>query len=185
MNIIDILKLIESILTIIALASGIIVAWLGLATWKKQIGGEAEHDLARRTLKVVYEFKETIFKVRTWGIFNDTSLNSQVVSESMSQFNAILPEVEALWEKATSESVDEIRSMGYQLLAALELERRERKEQTKSKKKIQKDKILIATFDNSDEFSQKLENKIQYLRSKLQSKLLISNNRVIKKKIKN
>jgi hypothetical protein len=173
MGVVNTLELIEHVLTIIALASGIIVAWLGLATWRKQIAGEAEHDLARRSLKVVYEFKETIFQVRTWGVFQEISITSEVITKSIAKFYDLYPEVEAFWGETTKKSLDEVKSMGYRLIAALELERRR---QLKSKKKIEKDPILIASLDNSDEFSQELENRIENLRASIQPKLLVGKN---------
>jgi len=178
-NFTAILDLVEHILTIIALTSGIIVAWLGLATWRKQIAGETEHDLARRTLKVVYEFRETVFWSRTVGLFEDTNARSQAISSSMQGFNIILIEVEALWGKELKELVYNIQSMGYRILAALELERRK-----KIKINKEHDSILVASTNKSDKFSQELENMIEKLQVNLQPKLLIRKKRIWKRRNK-
>lgn len=53
----------EFILTVVAVV-GAVVAVLGLRTWRKQLGGTAEYELARRLLREVYQFREALQSVR-------------------------------------------------------------------------------------------------------------------------
>ena len=62
--------------------------------------------------------------VRTFGVFEDTSVRSQVISASIAELDAILSEIEAIWGKETRDRIYKVKSMSCKLLAALELERR-------------------------------------------------------------
>lgn len=53
----------EVILTAVAVA-GAVVAVIGLTTWRRQLGGTVEYELARRLLKEVYQFREALQSVR-------------------------------------------------------------------------------------------------------------------------
>jgi hypothetical protein len=53
----------DAILAIAAII-GSIVAILGLSTWKRQLYGQSEYDLAKRLLKSIYLFREVINNAR-------------------------------------------------------------------------------------------------------------------------
>lgn len=53
----------DAILTIGALV-GMVVAILGLSTWRRQLKGGAEYDLTRRLLKRTYQLREAVASVR-------------------------------------------------------------------------------------------------------------------------
>lgn len=53
----------DAILAVAAII-GSIVAILGLSTWKRQLYGQSEYDLAKRLLKSVYFFREVISNAR-------------------------------------------------------------------------------------------------------------------------
>lgn len=53
----------EFFLTLAAVA-GAVVAAFGLSTWRKQLGGTAEYELARRLLREIYQFREALQSVR-------------------------------------------------------------------------------------------------------------------------
>jgi hypothetical protein len=55
---------IKDIATALAAAVGIYVALDGLSTWKKQLKGKTEYELARRLLKSVYKLRDAIDIVR-------------------------------------------------------------------------------------------------------------------------
>ena len=58
------LSIIKDIVTIIATIIGSCVAIYGLISWRKQLKGRTEYDLARRVLKAVYKVREAIQSVR-------------------------------------------------------------------------------------------------------------------------
>jgi hypothetical protein len=59
----------DSVLTVGAVV-GIIVAILGLSTWRRQLKGSSEYDLARRLLKATYQFRGAIQNVRAIGMMD-------------------------------------------------------------------------------------------------------------------
>lgn len=60
----DIIQLIKDIVTIVATVAGAIIAGYGVDTWRKQLKGKTEYELARRLLKAVYKLREAIKIVR-------------------------------------------------------------------------------------------------------------------------
>jgi hypothetical protein len=55
--------------TIIAGSVGSYVALAGLSTWKRQLKGQTDHDLARRLLVILYRYREAIRGVRHPAMF--------------------------------------------------------------------------------------------------------------------
>ncbi len=62
------LAVIKDIITAIAALTGIIIAILGLWTWKRQLRIKTEYELARRLLRAVYMVRESIRSVRSPGM---------------------------------------------------------------------------------------------------------------------
>jgi hypothetical protein len=60
----------DIILAISALAAAII-AWRGLATWKKELKGKSEYEIAKQVLKSVYKVREAFKIARNPGISYD------------------------------------------------------------------------------------------------------------------
>jgi hypothetical protein len=56
--------LIKDCITILSTATIAIIAIIGLTTWKKQLKGKTEYELARRLLRAVYEVRDAIGAVR-------------------------------------------------------------------------------------------------------------------------
>jgi hypothetical protein len=61
---IDIESFQNGILTAVAIG-GVLIAWSGLSTWKKQLHGVHEFDLARRILLSVYKIEDGVKNVRS------------------------------------------------------------------------------------------------------------------------
>ena len=57
-------KGIKEIIITLSVITGAIVAMWGLRTWKAQIKGKTEYDLARRLLKAIYKVRESIRIIR-------------------------------------------------------------------------------------------------------------------------
>ncbi len=45
-------------------AIGLLIAWLGLRTWRRQLEGHAEYDLARRVLRTTFHIRDEVAAVR-------------------------------------------------------------------------------------------------------------------------
>ncbi len=55
---------IRELVTIVSFIIGSYVALVGLSTWKKQIKGRTEYDLAKSALRTVYKAREAILFAR-------------------------------------------------------------------------------------------------------------------------
>jgi hypothetical protein len=58
------LKAICEMVTALAAVTGVILAWRGLQTWREQLKGTSEYQLAKETLKAAYRVQETFRSVR-------------------------------------------------------------------------------------------------------------------------
>ncbi|MGD0653640.1 MAG: hypothetical protein ABSA16_04795 [Thermoguttaceae bacterium] len=57
----------DIILAISALAAAFI-AWRGLATWRKELKGKSEYEIAKQVLKAVYKVREAFKIARNSGV---------------------------------------------------------------------------------------------------------------------
>lgn len=62
---------VKDAVTTIAAGVGIYVALAGLSTWKRQLKGQTDHDLARRILVTAYRYREAIKGVRHPAMFGN------------------------------------------------------------------------------------------------------------------
>jgi hypothetical protein len=58
------LSIAKDIFTVLASITAGIVAIIGLQTWKKQLKGKTEYELAQRLLMAVYKIRDAIYYVR-------------------------------------------------------------------------------------------------------------------------
>jgi hypothetical protein len=102
----DAIAVLKDIVTILGTATAAIVAVIGLQTWRKQIRGNAEYDLARRVLTAVYRVRDAIRNCRVPGVrredggethkkFHDLQISK--LEEEQSKLDVELLEAEAIW----------------------------------------------------------------------------------------
>lgn len=60
---------VADVLTALGALAAAAVAGLGLATWREQLKGRTEYDLARRMLKKTYRLREAVRAARSPLIF--------------------------------------------------------------------------------------------------------------------
>ena len=63
-NLLQILTVVKDILTICSLIIASVIAILGLQTWRKQLTGKTEYDLARNILTGIYKIRDETKNVR-------------------------------------------------------------------------------------------------------------------------
>jgi hypothetical protein len=90
--------LIKDIITALAALTAGIIAVLGLQTWKKQLKGKTEYELARRLLGAVYKLREAIRFVRT--PFMSVGEISQALEEANIKLDQPDPNSGAIQERA-------------------------------------------------------------------------------------
>ncbi len=57
-------QLFHDVVQLLAVVVGVAIAWRGLQTWRDQLAGSTEYELARRVLRAVYQLREAIAHVR-------------------------------------------------------------------------------------------------------------------------
>ena len=58
----------KDLVTLIGAIIGLCIAWSGLRTWKRQLKGQTEYELSRRILRLCYQYRDTIRRVRDSGM---------------------------------------------------------------------------------------------------------------------
>lgn len=72
---VELLGFVREIVVMAAAGTGAVVAVLGLRTWRHQIKGKTEYDLARRLLRAAYEVREEFNRV-----FNPVMLGGEIAT---------------------------------------------------------------------------------------------------------
>jgi hypothetical protein len=90
--------LIKDMITALAALTAGIIAVLGLRTWKKQLKGKTEYELARRLLGAVYKLREAIRSVRT--PFISVGEISRALEEANIKLDQLDPNSAAIQERA-------------------------------------------------------------------------------------
>lgn len=127
---------VTDIITAAAAVGGLIIAAIGLSTWKKQIRGVSEYELAKRLMLEVYQLRDALRSTRnpflsiaegdkddtedTWQI---TAYKKRwaVVSEVLTRFNVTSLEAEVVWDDAIKKQSKEMDSVIRELYNAVEM----------------------------------------------------------------
>ena len=104
------ITLFKDIILIGVAVTGAVVAVKGLSTWKKQLTGHADYDLARRLLVSVFKYRDAIDTVRHPAMWNNEMPyppkdQADKISDDQIRFYGISNAYLARWDK-----VREIRS---------------------------------------------------------------------------
>lgn len=133
MGIPDIVSLIKDISSIISGIILTVIAIMGLQTWKRQLKGNTEYELARRFLGAVYKIRDAISYTRNPFVLggeiasalqeanieidksdSEYQVKSQnalyqkrwkKMQEALSEFNLVIFEIEVLWGKEIRETI--------------------------------------------------------------------------------
>ncbi|HSW74647.1 MAG TPA: hypothetical protein VLG16_02135 [Candidatus Saccharimonadales bacterium] len=113
----DVISSIANSVTALVALAGVIVAGLGLNTWRKQIRGQSEYELAKKLMLQVYQLRDALQDVRNpflsvqeadkdsaekdWEI---SAYNNRLkpVREIIAQFNVSQLEAEVVWDDKTA-----------------------------------------------------------------------------------
>src|SRR6266540_7384743 len=128
--------LIKDIITGLSAATAAIIAIMGLQTWKKQLRGKTEYELAQRMAKATYKVREAVAGFRnplSVGIeiqqamdeansdqTNDPNLHArsaqsaynklwQTVQEAFVDLEAVSLEAEAIWGESVTENLKPLK----------------------------------------------------------------------------
>jgi len=100
----------DAILTIAALV-GAWVAWRGLHTWREQLTGQTEYELAKRLLRDLYRYRDAIAAVRNpfmsaGEMAEDIPLEDELVPTPEWHHEGTTRAYQRRWEKVTAVRAD-------------------------------------------------------------------------------
>ena len=109
MSVAEWVKLIMSVVTGLAALTGAVVAVLGLSTWRRQLRGGAEYELARRVLRAVLALRNEIRNLRCLYAPIGFSGSADAIPRQLESLNraaieldAELVEAEVMWNSLLS-----------------------------------------------------------------------------------
>ena len=132
-----------------------IIAGLGLQSWRKQLKGKTEYELAQKYLKAAYKIREALARVRnpilsaaeTYEAMKETNIQGnpvtdpkvqtrceaavyqrrwQKVQEAFLDLDSISLEAEAFWGKGVKDNLKPLRQCGSILMGNIELHFRQK-----------------------------------------------------------
>lgn len=97
------------------------VAYCGLHTWRKQLAGGTEYELARRVLKAAITVREAINRIRADFTVDAEGSRQQWsgVAAAWSQLRAEALEAEVVWGKDIHSQIEPLRKLMAKLRSAL------------------------------------------------------------------
>jgi hypothetical protein len=185
----EITKLVLEIINTLAIVTGVSMAIIGVDTWKKQLKGSTEYELARRYLKAVYKIREAIKYVRNPfisidemsialeenGVKNpDYSNNQQTnravysmrwkkVMEARTDFDVELLESEVIWGKEAVNVASDFNAKINKLYVSLKMFLEERN--------MRPDREIIYDIGDKDVFNPEVSRAIEKIENFLKPHL--------------
>lgn len=187
---------------IVALSSlgTLIIALIGLNTWKKQLNAKASNKIARNILRDLYVIQNEIALVRTpFRTYNETQIAEQEIEKfnkqlgkngqfeaslynirtqrlrkACSDLYAILPEAEILWGKDVRDIVEPLFILIEELYK--NVDGRILHESFPDSDGIEYDpKVVLASSSKDDEFSKEIEGAVQKIKKYIEPRIKILN----------
>ena len=166
------------IVTACATSVGVLIAGVGLTTWRKQLKGTYEYELAKKLMLQVYQLRESLKTVRDPFLHpaeaNDSD-NSQIpwevlayekrwsaVRKAAAQFDTTSLEAEVLWGKSvTQRPLMAMRQTVIDLSIAVRQYMRERQDETGTRgANVEYADILYST-GSSDSYNLSLDSAVK------------------------
>lgn len=101
----------KDIISIIAPIAALVIAALGLQTWKRQLYGKSEYNIAKKLLKATYKYREAIQSVRHPSmdyseIQNPPKDDTQPNNERRTRYYAATKAYDNRWSKITEARIE-------------------------------------------------------------------------------
>jgi len=153
---------VTNIVLAVAALGGVIIAALGLRTWRQELHGRADFELARRIMRGVYELRNQIRQMR--NIFSPEVLDTQYerLNNKASELDAALLEAEVLWGKTLQPQKDSLKECLVTLRLALRRHFRSQNEKREltSEQYKETDGVLYGDNDENDQFGNSVEHAV-------------------------
>jgi hypothetical protein len=174
------------LITDCAAVVGVIFAGIGLNTWKKQIRGSFEYELARKLMLQVYKLRDALKATRnpflsiSEGDKDDTEDTWQitayrkrwdVVRDILAEFYVTSLEAEVIWPDNTKESKKELLGLVHDLNFALEMFIRQQKDKAFAEDFRRDYEDTIYDKGEDDSYNQRLDKVVKKYESILKQHL--------------
>lgn len=149
----DLISDITNITTALAAIAAVVIGFLGLRTWRHELHGRADFDLARRVMRCVYEIRYEIRRIR--DIFAPEPIASQYerLNAKASELDVALLEAEVLWGPKLQPSKQSLKECLSKLRIAI-------RHHIRSKQEEGTDAILDGDGDDDDQFGRTVQRAV-------------------------
>lgn len=190
----------SDVVVALAAAFAALVAWRGLRTWREEVRGRTDYDLARRTLVLVYRVREGVRLVRNPFMHGYESAERErgehespdqanrlneafayerrwkSVSEAMVELEAALLEAETHWENLLTSAANALRvqvNILYVSLGRFLRVRGGEERDIPNESFLKLEKVIYPEFspDGADKFQDDFEAAIAMFQAPLREKL--------------
>ena len=98
MEICNIVSALANVVMAVAVLGGAIIAARGLKTWREDLHGRADFELARRVMRSVYELRTQMQQMR--NVFSQGFIDTQYerLNNKASELDVVLLEAKVLWD---------------------------------------------------------------------------------------
>lgn len=153
---------ITNIIVALAAVAGAVIAGVALRTWRHELHGRADFELARRIMRAVYQLGNEIRQIR--NIFSPEFLDTQYerLNNRASELDLALLEAEILWGNKLQAPKLAIKKSLSTLRLTMRRYFRSEKEQSQltDKQREEIDVTLYGECDDDDQFGKTVEQAI-------------------------
>jgi hypothetical protein len=165
---------VANVVVALSAVAGVVIAFLGLQTWRCELHGRADFDLARRVMFAVYELRNAIRQSRNELSFGFPDSQYDRVNKKASDLDVALLEAEVLW--GASLHAPKL-SMNRCLSTLWKMRRRQIDAQRKELKLTDKDHeeieaVLSGYGEENDEFGKSVDDAVSAFENVLRPNLL-------------
>ena len=158
----NVINYIANILLALAAVAGAVIAGVALRTWRHELHGRADFELARRVMRGVYELRNEIRQIR--NIFAPEFPDTQYerLNKKASELDVALLEAEVLWAnklQAPKQAIKECLST-LRLTMRRYLRAQKKQLQLTDKQEEEIDAILSGDGDESDQFGKTVDRAV-------------------------
>jgi hypothetical protein len=163
----EVLHLIEVVLV----AAGVVLAWWGLRTWRKELRAGANFELARRLMVAVYRVKYAMVQLRSSTAQQPFNVLYDKLIDSAAELNAAFLESDAMGWNFIDVAKTKIRGVMSKLNLNLKWARRADQDEKWREGLEQRGKLEeinnVVWSDGEDLFGQEIENAVKDLETHL------------------
>ncbi len=141
-------------------AAGAFISAQGLGTWRRELRGHADFDMARRVMLGVYQLRNELRQVRS--VFSPDSPDTRYerINDKASELDIVLLEAEALWGNRLHAAIRTLQDCVTSWRGQLRKHYRTIKKRVELSEQDYEKMDAILCGDEDDEFGQRIEEAV-------------------------